>query len=55
MVSQAQIEAAREALQRMARGKQLEFAIAVEVVPRKKNSPSHRVRGKRRYEQLKLF
>jgi hypothetical protein len=55
MVSWAQIEAAREVLQRMARGKQLALPIAVEVVPRKKHSPSHQVREKRRYKQLKLF
>ncbi|WP_017290554.1 hypothetical protein [Leptolyngbya boryana] len=55
MVSWTQIESAREALLKMARGKQLALPIAVEVVPKKKNSPSRRAREKRRYEQLKLF
>lgn len=55
MVSWTQIESAREALLKMARGKQLALPIAVEAVPMKKNSLFHRARGKRRYEQLKLF
>jgi hypothetical protein len=55
MVSWAQIEAAREVLQRMACGKQLALPIAVEVVPIKKNASSHQARKQRRYEQLKLF
>lgn len=55
MITASQIFAAREALLRMARGRQLALPITVEVVPIKKHSPLRRMRERRRYEQLKLF